>query len=426
MEYEYNVGEDMEAYAKRRIKEENYPESEDKRIIRRSLSFRRGPFGHGGGPESIFDQISFFLPLTDSGAGTVNLVPGIGAGVATFTRATTAWTKRESGLWASVGSGVARSAYIGMNTAVGAYGGYLAEGAGTQLVTPTASIRDMTNAAWAKVTMTTAFTSTGIGGVVNSCTRLTATGATSTILQTLVAAASTRTYSCWIKRITGTGTINLAQGATTLDVTALINSATFTLVQLPSSTLNSAFGIQIITSGDALDVDFNQFEAGGFATSPMDAAGAARNADVLTYPTAGWFNAAAGTLFVQALSEHTGAATDNIVSISDGTSNERIYLDRTAANALRGVIQDGGVTQAVLSSGTATNGVAFKSAIAYALNDVAFSGNGAAVATDAAATLPTVTTLEIAGAISIWAGPITGIRYWSTRLPDATLETLTA
>jgi hypothetical protein len=178
----------------------------------------------------------------------------------------------------------------------------------------------MTNAAWAKVTMTTAKTSTGIDGAANSCTRLTATGATSTILQTLVAAASTRTYSCFIKRITGTGTINLAQGATTLDVTALINSTTFTRVSLASSTLNSAFGIQIITSGDVIDVDFNQFEAGGFATSPMDAAGAVRNADVLSYVTAGNQVDAQGSIYCEASISSVAITATELVGDGGGGS----------------------------------------------------------------------------------------------------------
>ena len=120
---------------------------------------------------------SFVLPLADLGAGAVSTTLQVGVGSPTFTRATTAWTKLASGLWASVASGTPRACYLGANTAIGAYAGYLAEGAATQLVTPTATIRDMTQAQWVKVTMTTAKTSAGIDGVASSCTRCTATGA---------------------------------------------------------------------------------------------------------------------------------------------------------------------------------------------------------------------------------------------------------
>jgi hypothetical protein len=152
---------------------------------------------------------SFNLPLLDLGSGAVNTSPvsSLGSGTPTFTRATVAWTKLSSGLWAQVASGTARSYYLGADTTVGAYGGYLPEGAATQLVTPTASIRDMTDASWVKVTMTAAKTATGIDGVSNSATTLTATAGAATILQTLLAAASSRTYSMFMKRRTGTGTV---------------------------------------------------------------------------------------------------------------------------------------------------------------------------------------------------------------------------
>ena len=103
---------------------------------------------------SFLPSPSFALPLNDAGAGAVNLNPifNAGSGTATFTRATVAWTKLSTGLWAQVASGTARSAYLGADTTVGAYGGYFAEGAAIQLVTPTASIRDMTQAAFNVVT----------------------------------------------------------------------------------------------------------------------------------------------------------------------------------------------------------------------------------------------------------------------------------
>ena len=130
------IGEDMEAYALRRKEELN--NEQRYRVIR----FRKS----ASSTINIFDNADFVLPLLDLGNGAVNTVLARGTGSATYTRATTAWTKLASGLWRSVASGTARSAYIGLNTAVSAYGGYFAEGAGTQLVTPTASIRDMTDA----------------------------------------------------------------------------------------------------------------------------------------------------------------------------------------------------------------------------------------------------------------------------------------
>jgi len=176
--------------------------------------------------------------------------------------------------------------------------GYWPWPAATQLVTPTADIRDMTGAGWVKVTMTTAYTSVGIDGAANSATRCTASGANSTILKTLTAAASSRTYSTFIRRVTGTGTILLKQGATTVDITSLLNTVSYTRVELNASVLDVAYGIQINTSGDAIDVDFNMFEAGSVATPPIETAGATRNADVDSYQTTG-MSVSAGTIYLE-------------------------------------------------------------------------------------------------------------------------------
>ncbi len=204
------------------------------------------------------------------------LGPDIDHATPTFVRATVAAARLSTGLWnLGVAIDTPRSHYL----ANGLYAGYLSEAAATQLAL---NPRDMTQAAWVAVNVTAAQSSTGIDGVATSCTNLTATAGNGTVLQTVVAAASTRTYSAFVKRITGTGTITLTNGVSTLDITALINTNTFTLVQLADSTLNTAFGFTIATSGDSIDVDCNQFEAGTFATTPIPAAGT-RAADKLTY-----------------------------------------------------------------------------------------------------------------------------------------------
>jgi hypothetical protein len=263
-------------------------------------------------------QTSFEVPFNDIGSGAVDTNPTkcLGSCTATFTRATVAWTKLSTGLWTQVASGTARSLYLGANTAVGTYGGYFAEGAGTQLVTPTASIRDMTNASWVKVNVTAAKTATGIDGAANSASTLTATANGGTILQTLIAVGSSRTYSLFLRRKTGTGTITIQQGATTLDVTAQLNSSTYTRVQLNANVLNAAYGIIFGTNTDAVEADFNQFEAGTFATSPMATAGAARNNDVLTYTSSGNINGTAGTIYLE------------MTTAENGTANDRAFISR--------------------------------------------------------------------------------------------------
>ncbi len=372
---------------------------------------------------------AFALGFADLGAGVVDTSSQGSPSTPTFTRATAAATKLSTGLWKlDVASGSPRSMYLGMTTAVGAYGGYLAEGAATQLAL---NPRDMTQAAWVAVTMTTAQTSTGIDGVANSCTRITASGANSTILQTLVAAATSRTYSCWVKRVTGTGTIILKQGTATLDITALINSSTFTLVQLNDNELNVAYGLQINTSGDALDVDCNQFEAGTFATTPIPAAGT-RNADSLTYPiAANIVSQSTGTLYAE-ITPVMGVALANrsFLSLDDGTDNERIFFSIASSDDKASFsVVDGGVSQASLTSGVAiTANTVTKIAGAYALNDFSLSAAGNAVSTDTSGTLPTTTTIVV-GRRSVGSaayGGIKNVKIWILRLSDGQLQALTA
>ena len=389
----------------------------------------RGSFLFGAGSTSGGFQPpewSFDLPLMDAGAGTVQLTPTYAAGspVPTFTRATVKWTKLSTGLWQEVASGVAASCYLGVDTAVGAYGGYFAEGAGTQLVTPTASIRDMTDAAWVKgATMTAALTGTGIDGVANSCSRLTggAVSATNTAFQTLTAAASSRTYSVWLKRVTGTGTINITQdgGVGYTDVTSQINSSTFTRVSLTASQLNAVFGIQVVTSTDVILADFNQFEAGTFATSPMAAAGAARNADVLTYPVAGNFsNTGAGTVYFEA--RDNGQSTGSFICDGAG-GNLQIYhstdklaaFDGTNNNSFTGCTwaNNTSIKAAVSYSGSAMSG--FAGGVASSINPASWDGNWG------------FTTLGICGGITPPFGTIRNVRIYSQALSSAQLQAMT-
>lgn len=372
---------------------------------------------------------SFALGFADLGAGLVDTSAQGSPAAPTFTRATIAWTKRSTGLWAPVASGLARYSYNSATTAVSTTGGYFAEGAATQLVTPLASVRDMTNAAWVKTTMTTAQTSTGIDGVGNSCTRCTATAGNATSIQTLVAAASSRTYSAWIRRVTGTGNIELTQdGASFTNIAGSLNSSTFTRVELNASQLNATFGIRIVTNTDAIDVDFNQFEASAFATSPVDVGSVTRNADTLTYPTTGWFNANAGTLFsaTRALVAANGVDSNTSFQIDDGSANNRHVLYRTTSpgDGFAATVS-ATVVVANIDSLVALGVAAAKGAYAYALNDFAVSYNGAAVQTDAVGVLPTgITTARISTATESFV-TISSIAYFPSRLPNQALINMT-
>lgn len=276
------------------------------------------PDSAGGGS---YDEALFAVPLNDAGSGIVTTTLRKGTGSGTFTRATAAAAR--TGVFAAgvgfiwnlnVASGSPRSHY----DVNGVYLGYLSESAATQVITDT---RDLSQISWVKVNMTSTLTSTGLENVANSCSRVTCVVGGDTILQTATIAAATHTFSAYVKRVTGTGTVTMNCGSSSLDITALINTNTFTLVQLTDATLNAAVGFTITTAADAIDVDCAQLETGSFATTPIPVAGT-RNADSLTYAFAGNASATVGTCRATMYSLPTASTGTNRSVVSFATANQ--------------------------------------------------------------------------------------------------------
>lgn len=365
----------------------------------------------------------FYAPMTDGGAGTAVLTPTIGTGTPTFTRATAAACRLSTGLWKlDIASGVPRAHYHEFTSGSPVYGGYLCEAAATQLALDP---RDMTQASWVKgATMTVAQTGTGITGAANSCSRLTAgaVAGTNTVMQTLTAAASSRTYSCFIKRVTGTGTVTISQGATTLDVTALINTSNFVQVSLNASVLNVAFGITMNTNTDVILVDCNQFEAGAVATTPIPAAGT-RNADVLTYTSAD-MQTGSGTCYADCsmLSSGTGARA----FVDGGSATTGLLLGLSSGDVATEISMDDNALADVTKSGLTSmlTGVR-KRASAWGGTTMSITGDGAAVASG------TFDGTMLANSIRIIVNPTTfmacvkEVKLWKTKATAAQLQTLT-
>ncbi len=136
-----------------------------------------------------------------------------------------------------------------------------------------------------------ALTQTGVDGLANSCSLLTAATADATILQTITAASTPACTGFKVKRSVGTGSIYITRdgGSNWTDITSLINSSTFTLVGIENTSVTDPqVGFKIATSGDAIIVDSGRNHSGTelcediFTTS----APVTRNAEVLTYQTA--------------------------------------------------------------------------------------------------------------------------------------------
>ncbi len=186
----------------------------------------------------------------------------------TYTSPSVKWTIRSDGLLTST-NGSTDLPYEWNSSAVAQ--GILIEEQRTNLALRS---DDLTNASWTKSNMTTAATSTGPDGQANTATRCTATAGNATATQAITSASAARVTSMYVKRITGTGNIDMTQdnGSTWSTVTT---SGSWTRVSVAAQTLtNPTVGIRIVTSGDAIDVAFFSHEVGSFITSPIRTAGA--------------------------------------------------------------------------------------------------------------------------------------------------------
>ena len=367
---------------------------------------------------------NFWAAFNDAGAGAVSLALTAGTGSATFTRATTAWTKLSTGLWAQVGTGVARSCYTGNGTTVGVYGGYFAEGAATNLCLQS---RDMTNASWTKVTMTAALDQTGIDGGANTASSLTATAGAATCLQTITEAATASALSMFIKRITGVGTVTIQQGASTSEISGSLNSSTYTRVELDATVLNPAIGISLGTNGDKIAVDMVQFENSttGAATSPIPTTTVAvtRNSDLLTYPVAGNIADTAGTAFAQCFVPNTlSSGTHGIIADGSGVASYPLAI---TSGPQVGCYDGTGVVNA---TGNITVGASFKAAANWTGATRNVYRNGTNKGTGAYDGTITPAALNIGA----WSGAASGTLYgmlknvklWTIALSDAQIASL--
>ncbi len=268
-----------------------------------AIQFDIGNLGSDGGTRSL--DILVWHPQLENTTGQTNTAPGeyvpsdtavysapwTGAnvsGVQYFstlngnTVASNVVTEATGAAIVTGAAGVATTAPVDANGPLG----IVTEPSQANLLGTTAAIvRTMTDVGWVATTMTVA-TTVGVDGVTASGARLTATGANATILFTPGLLAAVRTYAPSIKRITGTGAVS-----TTGDVADgyVAQTLTAAYAQYPLVTTSAVpvVGFKIATSGDVIDVDFNQLVAGSIAPAAPIPVGVTTAADVEQYVSAG-------------------------------------------------------------------------------------------------------------------------------------------
>lgn len=130
-------------------------------------------------------------------------------------------------------------------------------------------------------------------------------------------------------------------------------------------------------------------------------------------------------MLAEASTTTNDATFRRVVSLNDGTAGNEIYLG-IASGGAKGFILASSATQASYNM-AAWSGYA-GIAIRWEANSVnaAFKGNAQTV--DTAATIPTVTRLDIGNLVgsSFFTGTIRRIVYWPAALSDNALQNLTA
>ena len=130
--------------------------------------------------------------------------------------------------------------------------------------------RDLSNAVWVKTNCTGTKDQIGLDEIASSASLLTASAANATCLQTVTRASTAKTFSVYIKRSVGTGTISMTDDdRANYTVCASLSSTAFTKYEITRTQANPVIGFKIATDTDAIIVDCNQLEETAYPTSPI-------------------------------------------------------------------------------------------------------------------------------------------------------------
>jgi hypothetical protein len=190
--------------------------------------------------------------------------------------------------------------------------------------------RDLTNTVWVKQNMSVFRDQIGLDGITNTACRLVADTDNATVTQLYTGSGSV-TASVYIKRLTGSGNIQLTIDGTQW-TTMPVEENKWKRISLIASITNPSIGIRIMNANDSVVVDYMQLEGGTFMTSPIFTTGVAssRGTDftAIFNPTFDqFFNQREGTFYAEFDILGEAGSTDNQVMVSVGTSNNNSFSD---------------------------------------------------------------------------------------------------
>jgi len=282
--------------------------------------------------------------------------------------------------------------------------------------------RDFTNASWTKTNVTAA-RSTGRNNGANAGSRITVTtdGGTA-MLPAITLASSTQIGSVDIKRVTGTGTIEMTMDGGASWVTLTGTGTTWTRPSIPAQTVtNPQVGFRFGTSGDVFDIDYVQLENSNtvgprIATTTASVNRPQNRATVIGKPP-----------IVDLIK------TDTFTAYWEGKLdfNGGRALFVSDANFGFWIAADGSCAALGLPAGSFTFGTYQK--VAFCRNSgtasIRCSANGGAVTSASHGSNAAFTHFDIAtngvGAFN-GRGKVRRVSFWNTQVSDATLQALTS
>ena len=329
----------------------------------------------------------------------------------------------SNGCLASASTGVARFAY---NPSTLAALGLRLTPAQTEL---TLHNRDLTQASWTASNITTALDQSGLDCLSNTASSLTATAGNGTVLQSITNANNLRITGAWLKRITGTGEIDLTQdnGATWVSQTITGSWAFYPLASTTSA--NPTVGIRIVNNGDKIAVDYFSERSGispAVIPDPIAtvASTATQNTDSLVFASPSWYSQSTSTMFAQFdfVANNVG-----IVSFDSGNSTDRAGYYVNGSGNLKSAWSN--PTYAEIGITVLSSFTQYKSAMAWASSDGAQTVNGAATTSTSSNVVPTsgITQLEfmhLQGVTGVFSGDFGLWCYLASRTANGEMQLL--
>jgi hypothetical protein len=250
------------------------------------------------------------------------------------------------------------------------------------------------------------------------------------VFQDVATTAAAHTFSIYLKSATGTNQTMRIWADTSPSISATVTVTSEWQRFTVSGTTDTTARVQIGVDGSANAFDVYaygaQLETGAFATSyiPTTTTSLTRNADVVSMTGTNfsdWYNASEGAFVVEAQIPNTGGTIRRIISVNDNTTANSMQLALlSSGNSGYFEVRDSVNVQVTATNGSSVVGNVFKSALAYELNNYAFSFNGATAGTDASALVPAVTQIQIGLHAAVYAnGFIRKILYYPQRLINA-------